>query len=54
MLLLPSVHSLLALHWQALEAEYHPLKNNPPDDAEGYCAAVQRSRGYVAPDWSDA
>ena len=45
----PAVLAKLLARFKALEKEYHPPKANPPDDAAGYCTAVAKTRGYVAP-----
>lgn len=47
----PAVLAKLQARFKAIEQEYHPPKNNPPNDKEGYCLALARTRGYVAPDW---
>lgn len=49
----PDILAKLQARFKALEQEYHPPKNNPPDDKGGYCAALARTRGYVAPGWAD-
>jgi hypothetical protein len=41
----------LMARFKELESEYHPPKENPPDDRAGYCRALVRTRGYVAPGW---
>ena len=47
----PTVLGKLLARFKELEEEYHPPKNNPPDDKAGYCSALKSQGGYVAPDW---
>ena len=45
----PEVVTALMARVARLAEEYHPPVHNPPEDLDGYCAAVEANRDYVGP-----